>query len=118
MAFPASLSSTLPRCRDPRTLNGLDSKQVRSSLPRGLPSGQRGWVVSKPLTQTRELRRPAQAQGLRAVQTLRQTVELGRSQDLWGRELDLALRGARAFAKKLGQGRVLVAVEKPEQTPL
>jgi hypothetical protein len=31
VAFPASLLSTLLGCRDPRTLNGLDSKQAPSS---------------------------------------------------------------------------------------
>lgn len=42
MAFPASLSSTLLGCRDPRTLNGPDSKQARSSLRGG--GAQRGRV--------------------------------------------------------------------------
>lgn len=72
MAFPASLSSTLLGCRDPCTLNGLDSKHDRSSLIGGLRSGR---VGSEPPTETRELGRPTQARGLSAVQTPRQTVE-------------------------------------------
>lgn len=92
MAFPASLLSTLPGCRDPHTFNGLDYKQSRSSLPGGLRSGQRVRVGREPLTQTTYGAReacsgpgPTHSPNCKADPGARET------SDIWGRKLDQVL---------------------------
>ena len=115
MAFPASLSSTLLGCRDPRTLNGPDSKQARSSLRGG--GSQRGRVGSEPGTETRE------SEGLLKPEAYPQSKlqggpwGRGRPQDIWGRGLDQILEVSWELTKKLGHGRRPMATEKPEKTP-
>ncbi|MBZ3880695.1 Paired box protein Pax-6 [Sciurus carolinensis] len=67
MAPPPVTSRPRPG-QDPLTLNGLDSKQAQSSPLGGLRMGQ-GRVRSEPRTETAELGRPTQVQGLPIAHT-------------------------------------------------